>query len=179
MDKKEFAMALKLDREDKGWNQSELARQLGVPPQSVSRWEAAEMFPRDLRLVQICEVFGDDSATAALAKETLQVRRQAREKQGRQQITPLTKKLLDESHQALDKVESREHYDDGVNLTGYYYDRRARMQRELELGIHERPMDLDAARKDALKALHEFELASEHLAEKAAWVRVLAEHLHE
>ena len=78
MDKREFAAALKLDREDRGWSQSDIARRLGVPSQSVSRWESAMMAPRDLRFVQIVELLGQDSATAAVAKDVLAERHAAR-----------------------------------------------------------------------------------------------------
>jgi len=176
MDKHAFAAALKLDREDRGWSQSDLGRKLGVPSQSVSRWESAMMAPRDLRLVQIVELLGQDSATAAVAKDVLAERQAARARQGRKSVTPATEKLLRESHAALDRVEPRADVQ-GVNLTGYYYDRRERMRREIELGVHERTMDVEEARREALKALHEFEIASEHLADATAWLRVLSEHM--
>lgn len=45
-------------REDKGLNQSELARRLGVTPQSVQAWESGKNVPRNQKLSSIAEVLG-------------------------------------------------------------------------------------------------------------------------
>lgn len=45
-------------REAKGWNQSELARELGVTPQSVQAWESGRNTPRPKRLQEIAAALG-------------------------------------------------------------------------------------------------------------------------
>lgn len=45
-------------REEKGWNQSELARQLGVTPQSVQAWEAGRNVPRPQKMQQLSRLLG-------------------------------------------------------------------------------------------------------------------------
>ena len=45
-------------REAKGWNQSELARALGVTPQSVQAWESGRNTPRPKRLQEIAAALG-------------------------------------------------------------------------------------------------------------------------
>lgn len=45
-------------REDKGLNQSELARRLGVTPQSVQAWESGKNLPRYKKLTSIADVLG-------------------------------------------------------------------------------------------------------------------------
>jgi len=72
-----------LDREALGISQSELARRLEVPSQSVSRWESSTMSPRDDRLKQLAEFFGPESKTAKIAKNVLEARYAARKKNGR------------------------------------------------------------------------------------------------
>ncbi|MFC0709231.1 XRE family transcriptional regulator [Azorhizophilus paspali] len=47
-----------LAREEKGWNQSELARQLGVKPQSVQAWEAGRNVPRPQKMQQMSRLLG-------------------------------------------------------------------------------------------------------------------------
>lgn len=47
-------------RENKGLNQSELARRLGVRPQSVQAWEADKNTPRPRRLADIAAALGVD-----------------------------------------------------------------------------------------------------------------------
>ncbi|KTT33797.1 hypothetical protein SB18R_03145 [Pseudomonas oryzihabitans] len=45
-------------REARGLNQSELARQLGVTPQAVQKWEAGETEPRRKRVEEIASILG-------------------------------------------------------------------------------------------------------------------------
>lgn len=45
-------------RKAKGLSQEELAEQLGVSRQAVSRWELGQTLPDIINLVQLCELFG-------------------------------------------------------------------------------------------------------------------------
>ncbi|MBP3570196.1 MAG: helix-turn-helix transcriptional regulator [Lachnospiraceae bacterium] len=45
-------------RKSKGLSQEELAEQLGVSRQAVSRWELGQTLPDITNLVQLCELFG-------------------------------------------------------------------------------------------------------------------------
>lgn len=45
-------------REEKGWNQSEFARELGVTPQSVQAWESGKNTPRPQKMAQIAALLG-------------------------------------------------------------------------------------------------------------------------
>ncbi len=45
-------------RELKGWNQSELAREMGVTPQSVQAWEAGKNVPRQQKMKKLADVLG-------------------------------------------------------------------------------------------------------------------------
>lgn len=45
-------------RKQKGLSQEELAEQLGVSRQAVSRWELGQTLPDIVNLVQLCELFG-------------------------------------------------------------------------------------------------------------------------
>ena len=45
-------------RKKRGWSQEELAEQLGVSRQSVSKWESAQSVPDMERVLQLSELFG-------------------------------------------------------------------------------------------------------------------------
>lgn len=45
-------------REAIGWNQSELARAVGVTPQAVQKWEAGTSVPRMKKMVEIAQALG-------------------------------------------------------------------------------------------------------------------------
>lgn len=45
-------------RKRKGWSQEELAEQLGVTRQSVSKWEGAQSVPDIQKIIQMSEIFG-------------------------------------------------------------------------------------------------------------------------
>lgn len=46
------------NRKKNGWSQEELAHQLGVSRQSVSKWESAQAVPDMKRILQLSEIFG-------------------------------------------------------------------------------------------------------------------------
>ncbi|WP_342051978.1 MULTISPECIES: helix-turn-helix domain-containing protein [unclassified Cupriavidus] len=62
MDKQEITQTLSkliaAAREAKGWNQSELARAMGVTPQAVQKWEAGTAVPRMAKMAAIARVLG-------------------------------------------------------------------------------------------------------------------------
>ena len=45
-------------RKKAGWSQEELASQLGVSRQSVSKWEGAQAVPDIERILQLSRIFG-------------------------------------------------------------------------------------------------------------------------
>jgi transcriptional regulator with XRE-family HTH domain len=55
-----FGETLKLRREERGLDQSELAERLGVTQQSISRWEHGQALPRPQRVRQLAEELGLD-----------------------------------------------------------------------------------------------------------------------
>ena len=57
-------------RKKNGWSQEELAEQLGVSRQSVSKWEGAQSVPDMGRVVQMSELFG--VSTDFLLKDTME-----------------------------------------------------------------------------------------------------------
>ncbi len=58
-------------RKKNGWSQEELAEQLGVSRQSVSKWESAQSVPDMARIVQMSELFG--VSTDYLLKDTMDI----------------------------------------------------------------------------------------------------------
>lgn len=46
------------ERKKNGWSQEELANQLGVSRQAVSKWESAGAIPDLQRILQMSELFG-------------------------------------------------------------------------------------------------------------------------
>lgn len=61
-----FSQALIADRLSKGISQRDLAFDLKVVQQSLSKWESATTLPRDYRIKQIANYFGPNSQTAFL-----------------------------------------------------------------------------------------------------------------
>ena len=53
-----FADKLIQLRKKSGWSQEELAEQLGVSRQSVSKWEGAQSFPDIEKIVKMSQLFG-------------------------------------------------------------------------------------------------------------------------
>ncbi len=56
-----FSTVIKNLREKKGWKQSELARQLGIKQQSISRWEAGISRPKEIDLAKLNALFPETS----------------------------------------------------------------------------------------------------------------------
>ena len=53
-----FAEKLIHLRKKRGWSQEELAEQMNVTRQSVSKWEAAQSIPELDKLIRLSELFG-------------------------------------------------------------------------------------------------------------------------
>lgn len=58
MDMKDIGERITAARESARLNQSELARQMGVSPQAVQKWEAGETVPRGQRIERLASVLG-------------------------------------------------------------------------------------------------------------------------
>lgn len=61
-------------RKTKGLSQEELAEQLGVSRQAVSRWEIGQTLPDITNLVQLCELFGVSADYLVRDEEMVSVR---------------------------------------------------------------------------------------------------------
>ena len=59
-----FGDFVKLRREELDLDQAELARQLGVNQQTVSKWEQAKAVPRPKRIHRLAEVLRVDDSTS-------------------------------------------------------------------------------------------------------------------
>ncbi|MGD6856412.1 helix-turn-helix domain-containing protein [Bacillus infantis] len=53
-----FSEKLKVERKNKGWSQEELAEQLFVSRQSVSKWENSQSFPSIEIIIRLSDLFG-------------------------------------------------------------------------------------------------------------------------
>ena len=71
---KALSAAIAKDRLKLGLTQEQLAAAAGVPYQSLTKWERGITLPRDQKLDQLSEFFGQDSATAEVAKKIKDVR---------------------------------------------------------------------------------------------------------
>lgn len=67
-----FADKLIALRKKEGWSQEELAQQLNVSRQSVSKWEGAQSVPDLDKIVQLSRIFG--VSTDYLLKDELRSR---------------------------------------------------------------------------------------------------------
>lgn len=56
--KNDLADKITEERKKNGWSQEELANQLGVSRQAVSKWESAGAVPDLQRILQLSELFG-------------------------------------------------------------------------------------------------------------------------
>lgn len=54
----EVGERIRLRRESRGWSQNDLARELLIHPQTVSRWETGDRLPGTEDLVKLCSTFG-------------------------------------------------------------------------------------------------------------------------
>lgn len=54
----QYTEAMRMARESKGMLQSEVAKQLGVATNSVSRWENGDTVPNAINLIKLGETYG-------------------------------------------------------------------------------------------------------------------------
>lgn len=66
-----LAKAIAQDRVRMGLSQHELAKQLGVSQQSVSKWEEGTAVPRNNRLRQLVQTMGEQSHTGVMVSRML------------------------------------------------------------------------------------------------------------
>lgn len=63
-------------REQRGWNQSELARRLGKSPGEVNRWEKGKVRPTYDTFVKICEALGVEVGPTVITRKLVFDRRE-------------------------------------------------------------------------------------------------------
>ena len=71
-----FADKLILLRKKAGWSQEELAEQMNVTRQSVSKWEGAQSVPDLDKMIRLSELFGvsTDYLKTKLSKQSISTR---------------------------------------------------------------------------------------------------------
>lgn len=92
------------ERKKNGWSQEELAEQLGVSRQSVSKWESAGSVPDLQKIIQLADVFG--VSTDYLLKDEMEME----ERSGRYDVTaeadrPLRRVSMEEANSFLETRE--------------------------------------------------------------------------
>ena len=89
------------ERKKNGWSQEELAEQLGVSRQSVSKWESAGSVPDLKKVIQMAELFG--VSTDYLLKDELERENRAVvETSGSDADSPLRRVSMEEANAFLD-----------------------------------------------------------------------------
>ena len=89
------------ERKKNGWSQEELAEQLGVSRQSVSKWESAGSVPDLKKVIQMAELFG--VSTDYLLKDELEKENRAVvETSGSDADSPLRRVSMEEANAFLD-----------------------------------------------------------------------------
>lgn len=89
------------ERKKNGWSQEELAEQLGVSRQSVSKWESAGSVPDLKKVIQMAELFG--VSTDYLLKDELEKEnRDLVETSGSEADSPLRRVSMEEANAFLD-----------------------------------------------------------------------------
>ena len=92
------------ERKRNGWSQEELAAQLGVSRQAVSKWESAGAVPDLQRILQLSELFG--VSTDYLLKDELEAEDSACHEGTERYAEPLKKVTMEEAHRFLDMKRS-------------------------------------------------------------------------
>ena len=59
-------------RKKSGWSQEELAEQLDISRQSVSKWEVNQALPQIDKVLQLCEIFGVSTDELLQDKKSIQ-----------------------------------------------------------------------------------------------------------
>lgn len=86
-------------RKKAGWSQEELANQLGVTRQSVSKWEGAQSIPDLDRVIQLSRIF--EVSTDYLLKEEIEEREYTEEAYSADNMTPIRRISMEEASEYL------------------------------------------------------------------------------
>ena len=89
------------ERKKNGWSQEDLAEQLGVSRQSVSKWESAGSVPDLKKVIQMAELFGV-STDYLLKDEMEKENRGIAETSGRDADSLLRRVSMEEANAFLD-----------------------------------------------------------------------------
>lgn len=87
------------ERKKNGWSQEELANQLGVSRQAVSKWESAGSVPDLQRILQLSELFG--VSTDYLLKDELEAENITYQESIERYTEPLKKVTMEEANKFL------------------------------------------------------------------------------
>ena len=88
------------ERKKNGWSQEELANQLGVSRQAVSKWESAGAVPDLQRILQLSELFG--VSTDYLLKDEMESENITYNEKCEKNAEPLKKVTMEEANKFLD-----------------------------------------------------------------------------
>ena len=88
------------ERKKNGWSQEELANQLGVSRQAVSKWESAGAVPDLQRILQMSELFG--VSTDYLLKDEMQAENITYHESTESYAEPLKKVTMENANEFLD-----------------------------------------------------------------------------
>lgn len=88
------------ERKKNGWSQEELANQLGVSRQAVSKWESAGAVPDLQRILQLSEIFG--VSTDYLLKDEMEAEHITYDERCERSAEPLKKVTMEEANKFLD-----------------------------------------------------------------------------
>lgn len=191
-----FGQALVTDREARGMSQADLIRALNLPQQSVSKWERDLAEPRDLRIAQLMEFFGPSSNVRRVGTALIDNRRDARSARARgrpfagEPDVPLGGTGTF-AHTDLYGVKRPIEYDlkadpdfaDHINKLGginldlvpQFRKRLASYKRKLELESHDKEVDYEGARREAMAAIDQLEESIDRMVDATAWVVALEE----
>ena len=92
------------ERKKNGWSQEELANQLGVSRQAVSKWESAGSVPDLQRILQLSELFG--VSTDYLLKDELEAENITYQERMERYTEPLKKVTMEEANKFLSMKKS-------------------------------------------------------------------------
>ena len=93
------------ERKRNGWSQEDLAEQLGVSRQSVSKWEGAQAVPDLQKILKMAEIFG--VSTDYLLKDEMDAPEcQAQLREDSDNIPPLRKVSMEEANEYLNTKRS-------------------------------------------------------------------------
>lgn len=88
------------ERKKNGWSQEELANQLGVSRQAVSKWESAGAVPDLQRILQMSELFG--VSTDYLLKDEMKAENITYHESTESYAEPLKKVTMENANEFLD-----------------------------------------------------------------------------